>query len=556
MDDAKPEAIKEAHRRYEILMKYSRKEKSLNVPIRTVKRWASQYRQAEFIYGNGLFGLLPRWAKRGDRSSLRLSPKVIKLMIDLITNDYESNVQCGMLVVYGKLRLACSEIGAKPPSYKTFVNYIHKRPKHEQDLARVGSKAAYDSEPFYFYLDKDTPRHGDRPFEICHIDHTELDIELIDPITGQNFGRPWLTLLTDACSRRILVAYLVYEYPSYRTSMMVLRECVRRFGRLPQTIVTDGGPDFKSIYFECLAASFEITVKRRPKAKGRFGSTIESMFGVTNKQFVYNLLGNTQLSHKNVRQVTSSHDPRKLAVWSLGPLYERICNWAYERYDTQEHGTLKESPRCVFARMSALTGHRSHRIIKYDEDFRVMTLPTTRRGTAKNILNRGVKINNEYYRHPVLDERELLEKQLPVKYEPYDYSVAWVFVRDKWLKCLSQEHYQLRGLTESELRVRTTERSKRNSAFAGRLGERAEQNAKDAIEDQKREAELAKELALLRAKLREDAQVRAQIDGTLSSYAAQPANANVSTRQTETPAGDLISPFDISHNVASLEEYV
>src|SRR6185436_2042537 len=163
--------------------------------------------------------------------------------------------------------------------------------------------------------------------------------------------------------------------------------------------------------------------------------------------------------------------------------------------------------------------------IKYDEDFRVMTLPTTRQGTAKNLLSRGLKINNEYYRHPVLDERELLEKQLPIKYEPYDYSVAWVYVRDKWLKCLSQEHYQLRGLSESELRVRTAERTKRHTAFARRLGERAEKNARDTIEDQKREAELADKIALLRAKQREDAQVRAQIDGTLSTSTAQPTNA-------------------------------
>lgn len=556
MDDAKPEAIKEAHRRYEILMKYYRKEEQLNVPIRTVKRWSSQYRQAEFIYGNGLFGLLPRWAKRGDRSSPRLSSKVINLMTDLIKNDYESKVQCGMFVVYGKLRLACSEIGEKLPSYRTFVNYIHKRPKHEQDLARMGSKAAYNSEPFYYYLDKDTPRHGDRPFEICHIDHTELDIELIDPITGQNFGRPWMTLLTDACSRRILVAYLVYEYPSYRASMMVLRECVRRFGRLPQTIVTDGGPDFKSIYFECLAAAFEITVKRRPKAKGRFGAPIENMMGVTNKEFVYNLIGNTQLSHNDVRQVTSSHDPRRLAVWSLEPLYERLCDWAYNRYDTEEHGTLKESPRSAFTRITALTGHRSHRLIKYDENFRTMTLPTTRKGTAKNILGKGVKINHEYYRHPILDERELLEKHLPVKYEPYDCSVAWVYADNKWVKCLSQEHYQLRGLTELELRIRSAERTIRNTAHARRLGERAENRARGTIADQKREAELAEQLATLRAKLREDAQIRRQVDATLGERPQSDAPHHSTASETTVSTGPITSPFELSEKITTLEEYV
>jgi hypothetical protein len=148
MDDAKPEALKEAQRRYEIVMKYYRREGRLNVPVRTVKRWASQYRQAEFIYGNGLFGLLPRWAKRGDRSSLRLSSKVTNLMTDLIKNDYESNVQCGMLVVYGKLRLKCSEIGEKPPSYKTFANYIHKRPNTSKTWHAWVARPLMTASPF------------------------------------------------------------------------------------------------------------------------------------------------------------------------------------------------------------------------------------------------------------------------------------------------------------------------------------------------------------------------------------------------------------------------
>jgi putative transposase len=555
-EGADPEALKEAKHRYEIVMKYFRKEAVPNVPVRTIKRWAQKYRRAQVLYGNGLVGLIPRWAQRGNRSTDRLSGRVVELMRDLIKNDYETNVQPSMILVYGKLRIACGDAGEKLPSYITFVNYVNKRPRHEQDLGRMGSRAAYSSEPFYYYLDKDTPRHGDRPFEICHIDHTLLDIELIDPITGQNFGKPWLTLLTDAFTRRILVAYLVYEHPSYRTTMMVLRECVRRFGRLPQTIVTDKGPDLLGTYFECLAASFEITVKRRPKAKGRYGSVIENTFGITNKEFVYNLIGNTQLSHRDVRQVTGSHNPKNLAVWSLGPLYERICDWAYNRYDNQDHGTLKESPRSLFLRTTALTGNRNHRRIAFNEDFRLLTLPTTPKGTAKNTQNKGVKIQNEYYWHETLDERELLEKQLPVKYDPYDYTVAWVYARDKWIKCLSQEHYQLRGLTESELRIRSAERAMRETAFSRKLGERAEERARGAIADQKREAELAKELALVRAQQREDANIRRQIDGALSGL-PQASNHSESTDQIVYEPGALPpSPFEISTKISTLEEYV
>ena len=53
--------------------------------------------------------------------------------------------------------------------------------------------------------------------------------------------------------------------------MMLLRECVRRHARLPE-ITIDGGPEFRSTYFETLVARYQCTKKTRPCAKGRFGS--------------------------------------------------------------------------------------------------------------------------------------------------------------------------------------------------------------------------------------------------------------------------------------------
>ena len=88
--------------------------------------------------------------------------------------------------------------------------------------------AAYAHAPFYFELQATTPRHGDRPLEIGHIDHTELDIEVVCSHTGRPLGRPWMTILTDAFSRGGLSLYLTFDAPSYRSCMMILRDCVRR----------------------------------------------------------------------------------------------------------------------------------------------------------------------------------------------------------------------------------------------------------------------------------------------------------------------------------------
>ena len=115
-----------------------------------------------------------------------------------------------------------------------------RRDPYRQRLRRQGRRSAYALEPFYFELELKTPRHGDRPFEIGHIDHTELDVEVVCSRTGRVLGRPWLTLLIDAYSRRVPAIYLTFDPPSYRSCMMVLRECVRRHQRLPQIVVGNG----------------------------------------------------------------------------------------------------------------------------------------------------------------------------------------------------------------------------------------------------------------------------------------------------------------------------
>jgi putative transposase len=150
---------------------------------------------------------------------------------------------------------------------KTFLLAVKTRPQYAQLLRREGRRKAYSREPFHLELELTTRRHGDRPFEIAHVDHTELDVELVCSRIGRNLGRPWLTLLLDAFSRRILSVYVTFDPPSYRSCMMALRICVMRHGRLPQTIVTDGGKEFASVYFQSLLAAYECTRKTRPPAE-------------------------------------------------------------------------------------------------------------------------------------------------------------------------------------------------------------------------------------------------------------------------------------------------
>lgn len=328
---------------------------------------------------------------------------------------------------------------------------MKQRSKHEQTLKRQGAKAAYKEEPFYWTLESTTSRHGDRPFHIAHMDHTEADVEMRCSVTGKELGRVYVSQMIDAYPRRILAKYISFERPSYRTNMMLIRECVKRFGKLPQIIVVDGGKDFSSVYFDSLLAMFECTKKVRPIAKSRFGTLIERMFGTTNTQFFHNLQGNTQIT-KNVRQITKSNNPKNLSIWNLEALDTRLSEYCYEVYDTNYHSTLGQSPREAFELGMEIYGRREFRFIPYDEIFLKLTLPTTKRGYA-TIYGNGIKINNIRYWSQSFRNSSVHGKKVQVRFDPWNVGIAYVYLNQNWIEVNSDYYIVLRNRSHKEIEL-------------------------------------------------------------------------------------------------------
>ncbi len=453
-----PEGYQVALERIEVVRRHLEGNPSrtdLDIPERTRRDWAEKYKRARDQYGNGFLGLLPMTHKRGNHTP-RLAPESQELLDASITEKYETIVQKNRARIWGDLKLECDERGIAAPSYATFCTAVKRRPSHEQTLKRQGPKAAYQVEPFYWVLDRSTPRHGDRPFEIAHIDHTELDVELRDSRTSELLGRPRLTLLVDAFSRRILAFDLGFDPSSYRSCMMILRECVRRHGRLPQIIVVDGGKEFQSIYFEQLLAQYECTKKVRPPAQARFGSVCERIFKTANTEFIHTLEGNTQIM-RNVREVTKSVNPKNHASWTLPGLQTGLAEFLFEIYDTTRHPALSQSPRDAFEAGVAATGYRPERLIPYDESFRLATMPSTPRGVAKVMPQRGVKINYIFYSSPRFKDPKVEKTQIPVRVDPWDAGIVYAYVKGEWVKCMSEYYSVFRGRTECFVALATKE---------------------------------------------------------------------------------------------------
>jgi len=422
---------------------------------------------------------------------------------------------------------------------------VKRRPHAEQVRNRQGERAAYQTGPQSWWLSYDTPRHGDFPWQYGHIDHTQLNLEVVCDQTGRVLGRPWLSLLLDAFSRRILAIYITFDPPSYRSCMSVLVACVRRQQRLPQQLIVDNGPDFRSTYFETLLACYSVTKLSRPPAEPRSGSLIERLFRTSETEFVHNLRGNTQVT-KLVRQVTAEVNPKYQAVWTLGLLYDYFCVWSYEVYDQMVHTTLGQSPRAMYLAGLAATGLRPSRQVVYDEAFRILMLPTTRQGQAKVMSGRGVKVNYLYYWCDVFRQPGVEGTVVPVRYDPFNAGIAYAYVNGLWEHCISERYATFQGRTEREIAIATAilRQSKRLDQ------QQIDVNAKtlaaflSSVEGQE---------VLLEQQLKDNAaqQVRSFIFGSVQPEAEEAGR----TANTEPASVATVPPARQKVNLNELEDY-
>lgn len=456
MENATPKQLEEANRRMKIIRPRldGLHTRDCDGAERSVARYMSLYREAELAYGNGYVGLIPK--KRKGNPFPRFDEICYTKMKDVIKDNYMQSEQPNVAEAHRELERRCEEEGIHCLSYKSLLKKVNEEPLYESALARKGPKGAYPFEPWYWELTMTVPRHGDRPFQVAHIDHTELPLDLKSSVTGKPLGSPWWTVMTDAYSRRILAQWLSFFRPSSVSCMMVIRECVRRHRRLPESIVFDGGAEFDSVYLETLLARYYVAKKTRPKSKARFGSTCERIFGTTKTELVNCLKGNKQMM-ENIRQMTRGLTPQDLSVWTLGTFAWALAHYVYEIRDQMEHPALGQSSREAFESAKAWSGERKNMDIKYDEQFLIDTMPATPRKVSKVYPGCGMKIFHKHYWSDAFRSAGVENTSVPSRFDPEDAGVAKALVNGRWENCISEQYAVFKGRSTREVAIATQE---------------------------------------------------------------------------------------------------
>lgn len=416
--------------------------------MRTLRRYRSMMRSAGTGEADQQLALASRVAQRGNRTR-KIPQRLIELVGEVAKEHYNHPRNISKVASYNYFVAACQREGLRPCSLPTFNRELEI---HASTRLRRGKRMAYQEAPIVWYLSANEPIHGVRPFQYVHIDHTQLDVLLVGGEARKPLGKPWLTLAVDAESRHVVAFYLSFDPPSYCSCMMLLRDLVRRQGQMPAMLVLDNGKEFHSAALSRVCELHGCSLRFRPGGKPRWGSVMERLFGTTNTQFIHLLEGNTQLM-KNPRSLTKSVLPENFAAWTLPQLHGALESYFTELYGKTPHSAHGEAPVEHFQRRMAETGERRHRLVRFDENFRIQTCPPPAdRPTRVVDGQRGVKIQFLHFWNDAMSGPELRGKTVEVRMDPWDPGTAFVLFKDRWLTCRSKLQPMLSRYTDIERR--------------------------------------------------------------------------------------------------------
>lgn len=396
---------------------------------RSVSRWVAAEREAQASGQPPIVGLIdskPLRGFHGPHIDLELSD-----MIDAaILEGLEKKIKPTNNQLFYHIKKQIEAAGHPMISLPAFYKRIKKLKTIASIQKSEGHKVSYQEEPVYWQLEHETPVHCQRPFELVHIDHTLLDLYPISMISGEPRTRVWLTVIMDAFSRRVLGYWLTYRPPSTFSTLMAIYDMFKRFGRIPDAVVTDWGSDFRSKAMALVMQALNIRHLFRPKSAARYGAVLERLFGSVHTRLIHNLAGNTKAT-KKVRTLTRAVDPKLHAGLFLYDIYDALEEFFFKIYDSCAHPALLRPPNEVFNDGLILSGARPHQLVDVNEILPIL-LPDVRGGKRAVDDRRGVVVNYERYGGRELTDRRLRGKNIPVKLVPFNPGCVLAFINGEW----------------------------------------------------------------------------------------------------------------------------
>lgn len=238
-----------------------------------------------------LSSLAPRSPSGGKGKGRLGSDQVEKAMTDCILKKYAIRSEPTARHVYEQdLPEFCRSYDCEMPSYDVFIRRIRGM---RADIIAKGRKGAkYVRRHFGQFMGSNPLSTG--PLHCVQMDFWDAHVMLVDKVTRQPIGRPYLVLASCTSTRMPYGYYLSFDPPNASTAALaILRgalpkdEILKRLKMegewpvwgFPSILHLDNALEFRGTVLESLAArDNKFQIVHRPVQEPHFGGTIESRF--------------------------------------------------------------------------------------------------------------------------------------------------------------------------------------------------------------------------------------------------------------------------------------
>lgn len=373
----------------------------------TVCRWKKKYCEN----GKDAFALADQHQRKGNHKERYVS-EVIEIVENCVDRIYmkrergtiEDTVEEVAVEINRENKQLPKSQQLPTPTRRLVKRIIDLIPAYDRHVARYGKVSAHRT-----FRSKLKHLVTNKPLEAAEIDHTKLDLFVIDDESHIPLGRPWLTICIDTHTRCILGIYIGFEPPSYLTvgkclkhaflpkvnlqqQFQDIRHVWEAHGVMEQLFV-DNGLEFHSISLEKACFAFGVEIVYTPRKTPWFKGKIERFNSTLNHGVSHGIAGTT---FSNIFE-KDDYDPAKHAVVTLSTLRLIVHKWIADYYHQKPHSGLENvTPATMWS--TSITPDEialAHNPAEIDMLLGKAVLD-------KNVSHKGIEINNLLYNCPEL----------------------------------------------------------------------------------------------------------------------------------------------------------
>jgi putative transposase len=399
----------------------------------TLYRWLAQYQSSGY-----LSTLIPNPPGLAQGQHL-LRPEVNTIVEATIEDTYLSERKPSIRRTALEVERRCHNANLPPPHRNTVRHRILQVSPHQKHRRREGHQAARAGfEPI-----RGPYGEADWPLAVWQIDHTQVDLILVDDLQRRPVGRPWITVAIDVFSRMVAGFYISFDPPGAMSVGLCLAHAMLPketwlaqhdiatpwplWGK-PAVVHADNAKEFRGRMLTRAGENLGIDLHWRPVTQPHYGGYIERLCG-TLTQSIHTLPGTT---FSNPRQ-RGAYRSEEQAALTLCEFETWLATLIVDIYHQQVHSGIGMPP--VRRYEQGIFGSDEHPGIGVPERFvdesrlRLELMPYEER----TVQRYGIQLDNICYNHDVLKKwiqasdlaHPKRKRKFTVRRDPRDISVIY-----------------------------------------------------------------------------------------------------------------------------------